>query len=373
MNAGKALTVFALSACLLCAAGSRSPARELPKKRIFVVSSYHADYAWSRETNKGFCAALLKFGYFDNQDEIVEYTRNDSVETSRAVIKKMWMDAKRRGTKADLTKATLRITVSMKEFRPDIIFLGDDEAGNYIGNQVLDTRVPVVFWGFNNNPVKYGLVDTAERPGHNVTGIYQSGYYAESLRLLKRLAPKAKTFAVLTDDSPSGRAQLKGIEFLARTGGLPLKLIHTVTTNDYGLWKRRALELQRKVDAFFVVQYSTLRDEQEHSVANEDVARWYVENIKIPEAASGIFVKQGLLCAADDSGFKQAYEAVTAAHDVMTKGANPATYPCRTPQRGALIVNRERAKQLGLALTAGMGIEEYVGDNSLGPISRDRQ
>jgi ABC-type uncharacterized transport system substrate-binding protein len=337
-----------------------APAQEPAKKRILVVSSYHPDYLWSQETQKGFCAALLKYGYFDNQDQIAEYTKNDYVETSRAVIKKLWMDSKRKTSKAELTKITIEVTVTAREFRPDIIFLGDDEAGNYIGNQFLDTKTPVVFWGFNDNPVKYGLVDTAERPGHNVTGVYQSGYYRESLQLLKALVPKVKTFAILTDDSPSGRAHEKGIEYLARQGVLPVKLIETVATNNFELWKSRALELQKKVDAFFVAQYSTLKDEKGNNVPNLDVARWYIENIKIPETTLGFFVKHGLLCGADDSGYNQAFYAVAIAQDILTKGANPATYPTRAPKRGALMVNRERAKTLGITLGPDQGIEEYI-------------
>ena len=40
---------------------------------------------------------------------------------------------------------------------------------------------PVVFWGVNGRPLKYGLLDSLERPGHNVTGVYQAGYLEECL------------------------------------------------------------------------------------------------------------------------------------------------------------------------------------------------
>jgi len=343
----------------LCSTGQGAPKKNSVKKRIIVVSSYHTDYAWSQDTNQGFCASMLKYGYFEDRAQADEYTRNDYVETAKVVVKKMWMDAKRNTGKGDHVRSAMEITHIIKAFRPDLIFLGDDEAGNYIGNQFLDTGVPMVFWGFNDNPVKYGLVESAERPGHNVTGVYQSGHFRESLQLLKKLAPKARTFAILSDDSPSGRADQKGIEFLARSGALPLRLIDSVVTNDFMKWKKRALDLQEKVDAFFVAQYSTLKDERGVNVPNLAVARWYIENIHIPEAAFGIFVKQGLLCSADDSGYKQAFEAVAVAHDILAKGAVPAITPTRTPGRGALRVNRERARMLGITLNAAMGIEEY--------------
>ena len=39
----------------------------------------------------------------------------------------------------------------------------------------------MVFWGINGLPLKYGLIDTIEKPEHNVTGIYQAGYLKENV------------------------------------------------------------------------------------------------------------------------------------------------------------------------------------------------
>ncbi len=360
MNTGKILLILLIGLCLTTVSyGASQKATE--KKRILVVSSYHREYAWSRETNEGLCAAMLKFGYFDNKDQTAEYTKNDYVETSKAVVKKLWMDAKRKNSnseKEDMSKIIYRIA---KDFKPDIIFMGDDDAAQYIGNKFLDSKIPIVFWGVNNTPVKYGLVDSMDKPGHNVTGVYQPGYKVESLELLKKIVPHVKTFAVISDETSAGRNHIKAIEYLDRKGNLPLKLVDAMFTNDYELWKKRVLELQNKVDVFFVAQYSGLKDETGNYVPAEKVAEWYITHIKIPEAAEqGQFVKQGMLCGANDSGYNQGFEAVVIAHDILANGANPATYPPRAPKRGALMVNTQRAKMLGIALTKDMGIEEYI-------------
>ncbi len=304
---------------------------------------------------------MLRLKYFDNEDQIAEYTRNDSVETSRAVIKKMWMDSKRKKSKVEKAEASAVITKEIINFKPDILLVGDDEAAEFIGSRFLDSRLPVVFWGLNHNPVKYGLVDRADRPGHNVTGVYQSGYHVESVQLLKRIAPHVRSFAILSDDTPSGRSNLKSVEYGVRKGDIPLKLVETVATNDAELWKRKALELQKKVDAFYVAQYSGLKDASGNPVPDLETAGWYVAHIVIPEFAGFRFrVEEGMLCAADDSGYNQAFEVVGIARDILVKGADPATYPVRAPKRGALLVNRQRAKVIGIRLTDGMGIEEFV-------------
>jgi beta-galactosidase GanA len=75
----------------------------------------------------------------------------------------------------------------------------------------------VVFWGINGLPLRYGLIDKLEAPGRNVTGVWQSGYHKESLDLLKKLVPKAKTFGILACDSESTRPNVKMIEVLGYT------------------------------------------------------------------------------------------------------------------------------------------------------------
>lgn len=355
-----ALVVLCLASICYGAPGT-GPA----KKKIFVVDGYHREYLWSQQIHEGFCAAMLKYGYFDDGKQTAEYTEKDYVETSTAIVKKMWFEAKRKSSKEEMSKSALAITKTIRDFKPDLIFVGDDEAADYIGSQFLDTKIPVVFWGINTTPVKYGLVDSEGRPGHNVTGIYQSSYYAESLELLAKIKPGIKTFAILTDDTPTGRIHAKTIQYLLKSGRIPLKLIEVVATNNSDEWRSKALELQTRVDAFFVAQYAGLKDKNGRPVTDEETAAWYITHITIPEAAGFRHrVVQGMLCAADDSAYNQGYEAVAVAHDILAKGANPATYPPRAPKRGPLMVNKQRAHMLGITLTKEMGIEEYIEEAS---------
>jgi ABC-type uncharacterized transport system substrate-binding protein len=350
------LVVFGL-ACVAYGAQKKKPVQ----RRVLVVSSYQRDVAWSRETNEGLCAAMLKFRYLENRGQAEEFTKSDYVETPRVVLKKLWMDTKRKGSKGEMDEASLAIYRYAKAFRPDLILLGDDEAVEYVGSKFLDSRIPIVFWGVNSTPVKYGLVDSMARPGHNVTGVYQTGYYVETLSLLKAIAPNVKTFATLAIETAAGRSHYKTVEYLARKGALPLKLAATVVTSDFESWKRKVLELQGKVDAFLLVHYSGLKDLNGNVVPPEEVARWYISNVKIPEAVGfRHFVSHGMLCGVDDSGYNQGFQAVVIAHDILEKGAKPATYPPVTPGHGAAIVNVQRARMLGIDIPGNVRIDERI-------------
>ena len=330
------------------------------KTKLMLIDSFHHEFLSVRFTHKGFAEGLLKYGYLDNQAQVDELWKNDQVESSKAIIKVFWMDTRRKSSKPEQQAAAMSLSPQVKSWQPDLLFLAEDNAAEYLGNEFLDTKMPIVLWGINNTLVKYGLVDSEERPGHNVTGVLEPEHFVESFQLLKTIVPGTKTFAILVDDQETGRTNAKAIEFFASEGKLPLQLVETVYTNEFEVFKRKALELQEKVDAFVVIP-TTSKDAQGNPVSDEDLMRWYLTNIHKPDIAKNRRgVTQGLLCAAETSSYSQGLEAVRIAHDILANGANPSTYPAVRPKRGALLVNRERAKMLGIALTPEMGIEEYI-------------
>ena len=339
---------------------------EQQKKKIFVVSSYHRSYLWSQSTQKGLTEAMLNYGYLDNIQQAKAFTKNDYVESSKAIIKKAWMDTKRKNSFNDIAKTTGRIMQLIDAHQPDLVLLGDDNAANYIGNQLLDTSIPVVFWGINGLPLKYGLVESMDSPGHNITGVWQAGYPKESLELLKRLIPEAERFAILACDSETSRPRVKQIVNLAKKEKLPLKLVDVVVTNSFSEFKTRTLELIPKVDAFFILNHDTFMDDQGNHVDMLDVGKWYLENVKKPEVApEPQFIREGMLATASDSGYNQSYKAFEMAYDILEQGLNPSRMRTVIPPKGPLMVNRIRANTLGISLEDKMDTIDEIVENQL--------
>lgn len=361
-------SVFILFCVLLALLGWSASTRAEPVKvRIAIVSSYSADYLWSQDTNAGVIAALRDLDYLDSDSQGRRFTADDAVESSLAVIRKWWMDTKRHNSKSEIKATVVRILKGLEAFSPDIVLLGDDNATRYFGNQYIDSDTPVVFWGVNGNPMKYGLIDSVERPGHNITGVYQAGYLKEGVSSLTQLLPEVKTIAVLADDSETGRAKAKGLQRLASNGELPVTLVETVITGSLGTWQARALALQPRVDAFFVLNHNTLRDRDGKTVDQMAVGAWYLRHIRKPDVGhEKQFVEEGMLCAVDDSGFKQGYEAVRIMDRILGSGEAPADIAVYAPTRGEFIVNMQRAAMLGLTgVVAGSPLVESRVDKAL--------
>jgi ABC-type uncharacterized transport system substrate-binding protein len=331
------------------------------KLRLFIVSSYHREYLWSQDTGAGLCAALKDFKFIGDDQQIEELKKNDFLETDLVVIKKVWMDTKRKSGKQEIAAATKAIVDEIKAFGPDLVFLGDDNATNFVGAHLFNTAVPVVFWGVDFNPLAYGYLDTIEHPGHNITGVYQSGYFKESLEALKKLFPAIKTFAILSDASETGRAKSGVIVKLADEGQLPLRLVDQAATNSFSEWQDKALEIRNKVDAFFVLNHGSLKDDNGGPVDSLKAGAWYITNIKKPEASpEKQFVQEGMLLSVDDSGYKQGYEAGRIADMIVHRKKSAAGISVVSPARGNIMVNRQRAAMLGTDLSHAGFIEEFI-------------
>ncbi|MGH1486464.1 MAG: ABC transporter substrate-binding protein [Cellvibrionaceae bacterium] len=317
-------------------------------RRIAIVSSYHPEFLWTSETNQGVINSLLEQGYLNNQEEADKYTQNDYLETDKVVLKKWWMDSKRKNTLPEIQREITRIVNDLEGFDPDIVLTGDDNATNYIGNYYVDSETPLVFWGVNGNPMKYGLLDSLIEPGRNVTGVYQAGYIKESVLFLKYLLPEIKTMTILADESVTSRAKVKKITRLSYSGELPIQVVTTITSNNLESWKEQALHAASYTDAFYMLNHNTLKDKNGKPVNSMEIGAWYLRNIKKPEISDEEhFIIEGMLAAVSDSGVRQGYQAMNIAIRIM-KGEKPSTIAVTAPKYGDYVVNKERAKMLGV-------------------------
>ena len=82
------------------------------------------------------------------------------------------------------------------------------------------------------------------------------------------------------------------------------------------------------------------------------VGKWYLENIKKPEASpQDQFVLEGMLATANDYGYNQSYLAFEMAYGILERGLNPGHIKPITPPKGPSMVNEKRANMLGIVLS----------------------
>ena len=94
--------------------------------------------------------------------------------------------------------------------------------------------IPLVFLG-GDDPVKFGLVASLNRPGGNATGLnlLTSEMTGKRLELARELVPAAAAVAVLINPkSPEAEPQLRDVQTAARAIGQPIHILNASTERD---------------------------------------------------------------------------------------------------------------------------------------------
>jgi putative tryptophan/tyrosine transport system substrate-binding protein len=107
-------------------------------------------------------------------------------------------------------------------------------AGALAAKQATRT-IPIVF-STGDDPVASGLVPSLNRPGGNLTGVYNfaAGLEAKRLGLLHEMVPKATIIAVLVNPNYSGAEdQLREVQAAAASLGVQLIIVRANVESDF--------------------------------------------------------------------------------------------------------------------------------------------
>ncbi|HZA02856.1 MAG TPA: ABC transporter substrate-binding protein, partial [Hyphomicrobiaceae bacterium] len=205
------------------------------------------------------------------------------------------------------------------------------------------TTIPIVFV-MGADPVKLGVVPSLNRPGGNVTGVYQvyGALGGKRLELIRELVPKASLIAVLANPkNPNAEDHLDDVRAAAQAMGQRI-LVFPVSA-DGDVEAAFASIAQHGADALLVADdpfFSTRRD-QLVAQANRRAlpAIYYTREF----ATDGGLVSYGSSAIAN-YGRAGAYVAR------ILKGTPPAELPIEQPTKFELVINLKTAKALGLTV-----------------------
>jgi putative tryptophan/tyrosine transport system substrate-binding protein len=202
------------------------------------------------------------------------------------------------------------------------------------------TTVPiVVVTGYD--PVRDGLVSSLNRPGGNVTGVifFSTTLGPKRLQLLRELAPKATTIAVLV--GPDAEAERIDLQAAAQTIGQQLLVLEVSSERD--IETAIATFVQRGAEALVVAAGPFVTSQRERLVA-------LAASHRLP-AIYGLreFATAGGLMSYASS-FAEAYRQAGIYAGRILMGANPADLPMIQSTKFDLVINLKTAKALGLTV-----------------------
>jgi putative ABC transport system substrate-binding protein len=203
------------------------------------------------------------------------------------------------------------------------------------------TTIPIVF-SLGADPIALGLVASLNRPGGNITGVYQftSGLEGKRLGLLHEMVPKATPVAALINSNFSdAENQLHDVQEAAARLGVQLVVVRANAENDFdsafsALVRQRAGALQVCSSPFF-----NGRREQLVVLAARHAVPAIFEWRDF--AAAGGLMSYG-------TNLADAYRQVGLYAGQILRGAKPADLPIVQSTKFELVINLSTAKALGI-------------------------
>ena len=204
--------------------------------------------------------------------------------------------------------------------------------------------IPIVF-ETASDPVTFGLVESLNRPGGNLTGVTNLNIEVgqKKLQLLRELLPAATKIAVLINPSAPALTEqfMRALQAAAPALGMQLHVLYA--SSDRDLDTAFAALGQLRADALVIGPYIFFNSRAEelgalslrHAVPTLFTYRKFV--------AAGGLISYG----ADET---ETYRLVGIYTGKILKGANPGDLPVQRVTKVELIINLKTAEALGIAV-----------------------
>jgi len=250
-----------------------------------------------------------------------------------AAIEYRWADGRYErlpGLAADLVARQVAVIVATG---------GDPSA---LAAKAATTVIPIVF-SFSDDPVKFGLVASLNRPGGNATGysLFVGGELeAKRFDLLHELVPHADLTAMLVDPNfPLGEFGASIVQAAAEARGVRLLLSRAGADSEFDA--AFAQIGSQKAGALLVGNSSLFMSRRDRIVG---LAAQY----RMPAAYEwSEFVRAGGLMSYG-SRLSDGYRQIGVYAGQIIKGAKPAELPVVRPTTFELVLNLKTAKALGI-------------------------
>jgi len=235
------------------------------------------------------------------------------------------------------------IAQKFKNEKLDLILAIATPTAQAVANLIKDK--PVLITAVTD-PVAAGLVESAARPGTNVTGTNDLQPMDEQFKLAQTLLPNARTVGIIYNAGEANSViQVKMAKEIA--ANLGLKVVEATVDTSAGVLQA-AQSFIGRVDFIYVPTDNTVVS------AFSSVVK-VAEEHKIPViAGEDNIVPQGALATVGINYYRLGRQTAEMALKILEEGAKPETMPVESQKETELVINEEVAQALGINIPASI-------------------
>ncbi|WP_331274007.1 ABC transporter substrate-binding protein [Capillibacterium thermochitinicola] len=235
------------------------------------------------------------------------------------------------------------IAQKFKNANLDLILAIATPTAQAVANLIKDK--PILFTAVTD-PVAAGLVESAERPGTNVTGTNDLQPMEAQFKLAQELVPQAKRVGIIYNAGETNSVtQVKMAKDI--TAELGLTVVEATVDTSAGVLQA-AQSFIGRVDLIYVPTDNTVVS------AFSSVVKVAEEN-KLPIiAGEANLVSQGALATVGVNYYRLGRQTAEMALRIIEEGAKPQTMPVESQKKTELVINEDVARALGINLSAAM-------------------
>ncbi|RUM36364.1 MAG: hypothetical protein DSY50_02615 [Desulfobulbus sp.] len=242
---------------------------------------------------------------------------------------------------------------------PDLVITLGDTAAKEVMLPLVDSSYPVLFGSTMLPPEWYNnyrkFMNNRSNPGHNVSGITGEFQYAKGLKFVKVLFPKAKNIVLIHSGAITWKENFHSLleqelgDCNSECGFTSIQLKEVSTVREF---KELILKYNTdpNVDLVSAVFPAGLTYEDGSVCPVSEIVEWVVAHQTKPDFTfSDSWVRYGYLMAVaidfEATGHQLGRQVLA-----VQRGNDPGDMAVQSPEDSYLVINRARAKRLGISL-----------------------
>ena len=243
----------------------------------------------------------------------------------------------------------------IKTFKPDILFVLDDNAIQHVASQLLDEDFHIIFSGMNKQPGDYKnafkQIGDKWYPLKNMTGVYEYLHLARSLNTMHQIFPEMKKIVAIIDMTTTGDAIKKqfDLELEDEEFDFEIEIIRLKTLKELSATIKR-LNADKDVGAIYNAAIGLLNEKGEQ-VSTPITFKYFIEHSKKPGIAINYdFCRLGLFGGVAINFIKMGNETADLALHLLRGDKSISDTPVLFSKSYMIVFNKERARQLNITI-----------------------